>query len=118
MSYVDIQCLQYGHLMLQKNTHNVCRSKDCVKKFFKSLEEHAEEIINFEKEKMISLTDGEFESFGRQKYAIFADTKLKKKMLMIKNIVKLDLIAIIQLNTEMLFIAYVIQDIVCLKKFQ
>ena len=57
------------------------------KSFCKSLGEHAEETINFEKEKMMPLTDEKFESFERQKYVIFAEKKIKKKRLMIKNIV-------------------------------
>ena len=89
-----------------------------MKKFCKSFEEHAEETNNFEKKKMIPLTDGKFESFERQKYVIFAEKKIRKKRLMIKNIVKLEIIVIIQINPEVLFIGYVIQDIVCLKKFQ
>ena len=34
-----------------ENKHNVHRGKDCMKKFFESLKEHAMKIINFEKRK-------------------------------------------------------------------
>ena len=34
-----------------ENKHDVCRGKDCMKKFCKSLREHTIEIINFKKKK-------------------------------------------------------------------
>ena len=34
-----------------ENKHDVCRGKDCMKKFSESLREHAVEIINFRKKK-------------------------------------------------------------------
>ena len=34
-----------------ENKHDVCRSKDCVKKFCKFLKGHAMKIINFKKKK-------------------------------------------------------------------
>ena len=40
--------------------------------------------------------------------ATFAEIKFKKKRLMIKNIVKLEITVIIQVNTEVLHLAYVI----------
>ena len=40
-----------------ENKHDVCRDKDCMEKFCKSLTEHAIKIINFEKEKIIPLTN-------------------------------------------------------------
>ena len=36
--------------------HDVCRGKDCMKKFCESLREHPNEIINFEKKKIKLLT--------------------------------------------------------------
>ena len=36
-----------------KTRHDAYRGKGCIKKFCKSLEEHAMQIINFEKQKMI-----------------------------------------------------------------
>ena len=35
-----------------RDKHNVYRGKDCLKKFFESLGEHAVTIINFEKREM------------------------------------------------------------------
>ena len=39
-----------------ENKHDVYRGKDCMKKFYESLREHAMEIINFKKEKVKILT--------------------------------------------------------------
>ena len=43
--------------------HDVCRSKDCMKKFCESLREHAMEIINFKKKKMNLLTNKQQNSY-------------------------------------------------------
>ena len=51
-----------------------------------------------------------------QKSVIFVNKKFENKYLKIKNIVKLEIIFIIQGNIEVLRIAYVIQNVVCLKK--
>ena len=40
-----------------QNKHDMYRDKDCMKKFCKSLREHAIEIINFKKEKNKLLTN-------------------------------------------------------------
>ena len=34
-----------------ENNHDVCRGKDCMKKFYESLREHGMKIINFKKKK-------------------------------------------------------------------
>ena len=52
-----------------------------------------------------------------QKSVIFVKKRLKINMLKIKNIVKLEIIVIIQANIEVLHIAYVIYNIVHLNKF-
>ena len=41
-----------------------------------------------------------------QKFAIFVNKNLKIYILKIKNIVKLEILVIIQLNTEVLYIVY------------
>ena len=46
-----------------KTKHNVWRGKSCMKKFWKSLEEHEMKIINFEKKKIISVTEKVLESY-------------------------------------------------------
>ena len=39
-----------------KDRHDVYRGRDCIRKFFESLIEHAIKIINFKKKKMNLLT--------------------------------------------------------------
>ena len=39
-----------------ENKHDVYRGKECTEKFYESLREHANKVINFEKEKMKLLT--------------------------------------------------------------
>ena len=41
---------------IEKN-HDIYRGEDCMKKFSESLREHKMKIINFEKKKMIPLTN-------------------------------------------------------------
>ena len=45
------QCLQYCYLKKIENKHDIHRRKDCMKKFYESLREHAIEIINSKKKK-------------------------------------------------------------------
>ena len=49
-----------------KNKLNYYRGKDCMKKFYKDLREHATKIINYEKKKMISLTKEEKIPYNEQ----------------------------------------------------
>ena len=46
-----------------ENNHDVYRSKDCMKKFCKSLREHAMKIINLKNKKMKLLTMEQQESY-------------------------------------------------------
>ena len=41
----------------KENKYNVYRGEDCMKKFCESLRKHAMKIIDFEKKKMIPLTN-------------------------------------------------------------
>ena len=69
-------------------------------------------IIDFEKEKMIPLTNEEYQSYLNQiNYHIFK-TNLNMNELMTKTLVRLKIIVIILVNTEMLAIAHLIQNIV------
>ena len=52
-----------------------------------------------------------------QKSIIFVKNNLKTNMLKMKNIVKLGTITIMQVNIKGLYIAYVIQSTMYLKKF-
>ena len=73
-----------------QNRHDVYRGKDCIKKFCKSLREHAPEIINFKKKKMKLLGKEQQESYENGK--TFVKKNLKINMLKVKNIVKLGII--------------------------
>ena len=63
-------------------------------------------IINFEKKQMIPLTSKELESYASQE--TFAKNSLKTSTLMLKNIKKLEIIFMIQVNAMVLHIAYII----------
>ena len=52
----------------------------------------------------------------KQQNVIFLEISFKRNILLTKIIVTLEIIAIIQVNKEVLHIAYVIQNIVYLKK--
>ena len=70
------------------------------------------EIISFAKNKMKLLTKKSSKNYIKmQKPAIFVKTSFKINMWKIKDIVKLEIIVIIQGNIEMLRITYVIRNI-------
>ena len=54
-------------LTRQKNRHYFYRGKDCIEKFCKDLKELGTEIINFEENEMITLTNKEIKSYEKQK---------------------------------------------------
>ena len=83
-----------------------------MRRFCEFLEKHAMKIINFEKEKMIPLTNEGYQSYLNQiNYHIFK-TNLNMDELMTKTFVRLKIIVIILVNTELLAIAHLIQNIV------
>ena len=49
-----------------ENINNVYRGKDCMKTFCESLRDHTMKIINFEKKKIIPITNKEYESYLNQ----------------------------------------------------
>ena len=49
-----------------ESKHGVHRGEDCMKRFCESLREHATEIINFEKNNVIPLTNAECISYHNQ----------------------------------------------------
>ena len=90
-----------------ENKHDVYRSKDCMK-FCETLKEHAMKINNFKKKKVKLLTKEQQESYANAKICYISKEKLEYKYVKEKNIVKLEIIVIIQGNIEVLHIAYVI----------
>ena len=89
-----------------ENKHDVDRGKDCIK-FFEFSRDNAIKILNFKKKKIKLLTKEQQESYENAKTCYICKEKFQK----------LDIIVIIQENIEVLRIAYVIQNIVNLKKF-
>ena len=69
-----------------ENKHDLCRGKECPKKFCDSMG-----IINFKKEKINSLTKQQQKSHRNS-----SQKNLKINMLRTKNIVKLEIILIMQ----------------------
>ena len=62
-----------------KNKLDYYRGKDCMKKFFKVLREHATKIINYEKKKMIPLTIKEEIKYNKQKICYIFKKEFDKK---------------------------------------
>ena len=87
-----------------KNERKYYRGKDCMIMFCKDLKEQAMKIINYDKKKIIPLTDKEKETHENQKVCYI----YKKKFSTNKKNVKLEIIVIIQDNMEELLIVFVI----------
>ena len=49
-----------------ENKYDVYKDDDCMRKFYESLKKCSMEINNFAKEKMISLTNDQYESYLKQ----------------------------------------------------
>ena len=90
---------------------------NCMKKSWESLREHVMKIINFKKKEVKLLKKEQNESYESIKTAYNCKEKIKNKYLKSKVIIKLEIIVIIQGNREVLLIAYVIWNIMYLKKF-
>ena len=89
-----------------ENKHDVYRGKDCIKKFCKSLRKQAINIINYKK--MNLLTKEQKQSYENAKIYYIYKEKFENKYVKDKNIVKLEVTAIIQGTVELLRLAYVI----------
>ena len=62
-----------------KRKYDVYRDEDYIKKFFKSLKEHAIEIINFIKKEMVQLTNEQQKSYKKAKVCYTCRKKFKDK---------------------------------------
>ena len=60
--------------------HTLYRGKDCMKKFCTSLREHAKNIIDFEKKKMLPLTKEELKSHQDSKVCSICGKRILKKL--------------------------------------
>ena len=79
-----------------------------MKKFYECLRKHAMKIINLKMKNMELLTKEQQESYENAKTLIFANENLKINIWKIYNIVKLEIIVIMQQNAEVLHVAYAI----------
>ena len=68
-----------------EDKHTLYHRKDCMRNFCTSLREHAKNIIDFDKRKMLPLTKEELNHIKMQKYVIFVGKKYKKKFAQDKN---------------------------------
>ena len=62
------------------NKHTLYRAKDCMKMFCNSLKEYAENIIAFEKIKMLSLTREELISYQYAEVCYVCGRKILRKV--------------------------------------
>ena len=58
-----------------KNEHYAYLDKNCMKRFFKSIREHAMKIVNFEKKKPTLLTNEHHVSYGKAKFCYICKQK-------------------------------------------
>ena len=80
-----------------------------MENFCKDLKEDATKKINYERKEMIPLTDEENQSYKKQKVCLYARKYLVLIIIIIiKNIIKSEMIVIILRNIEKLFIILVI----------
>ena len=93
-----------------KNKLDSYRGKGCMENFCKDLKEDATKIINYERKEMIPLTDEENQSYKKQKVCLYARKCLVLIIIIIiiKNIIKSEMIVIILRNIEKLLIILVI----------
>ena len=96
-----------------ENKHDVYRDKDRMKKFCKFLREQAMKRINFKKKKIKLLTKEQQKSYENAKIIYICKETFDNKYLKDKNIVKLEIIVIIQESIGVLRITNVISNIVC-----
>ena len=91
-----------------ENKHDVHRGKYYMKNICESLREHVMKINNFKQKKTKSLTKEQQESYKNANFCHICKEKFKNRYVEDKNILKLDIIVIIQGNIEVLCIACVI----------
>ena len=85
-----------------ENKYDVYRGEDYMKTFCELLTEHAMKIINFKKKKMKVLTKEQQKSYENGKICYISKEKFENKYSKENNIVKLEIIFIIQGNIKLL----------------
>ena len=100
------------YLLFTKCLFDTTKNKlDCYniawKRFCKDLKEHAAEIIDYEKRKIVPLTYTENNSYEKQKFALYVKKNLVL-MMIIKSMIKSEIIVIILENVEELLMIFMI----------
>ena len=93
--------------------HTLYCGKDCMKKFCTSLREHAKNIIDFEKKKVLLLTKEKLKPHQDAKVCYICVKIILNKLSKSMIIGKLEIIATIQVNIETHHILFVIQNLMC-----
>ena len=83
-----------------KNKYSLYSGIDSMKKFCFSLREHAADVINLEKKKMLQLTEKELKLHQDSTVCYICNTNSHKNLLKTKITEKLETIVILQVNTE------------------
>ena len=87
-----------------KNKNDVCRGKDCMKKFCESLPEHALETINFKKKKIKLLTEEYQETYENEKVCSISKEKFENKYVKVKKYYKVLIIVIMKRNKDTVYL--------------
>ena len=101
-----------GYLLFTKCLFDTTKNKlDCYniawKRFCKDLKEHAAEIIDHEKRKIVSVTYTENKSYEKQKFALYVKKNLIL-MMIIKSMIKSEIIVVLLENVEELLMIFII----------
>ena len=88
-----------------------------MKNFCLDLGGHATKIINYEKKEMIPLTKKKRKNITNKKFVIYVKKDLVL-MITTKNIIRLEIIATILENIDVLIMIFATKDIKYQKKFQ
>ena len=101
-----------GYLLFTKCLFDTTKNKlDCYniawKRFCKDLKEHAAEIIDYEKRKIVSVTYTENKSYEKQKFALYVKKNLIL-MMIIKSMIKSEIIVVLLENVEELLMIFII----------
>ena len=91
-----------------ENKHTLYRGRDCMKKFCETFREHAKNIVNFEKKKMLPLIHQELKPHRDAKVFYTCGKRIFKKLAKSKTVEKLEIIPIIQVNIDAPHILFVI----------
>ena len=104
----------------KEDKHHFYRGNDCNKKFCSELKQLETNVVNYEQKEMTPLADDANRYYEEQKECyicrkVFCYNKKQKKRFKLYK--KLEIIVILQKNSEELLIAFVIYTIKYLKKF-